>query len=322
MESPSRSNGFHFTLRANVIRYPSLFIRIGLLRLSVVATILVALVGWPCLDGWPCLGAHRLEAQGPEVRLASVSASSVSASSVSHPRVSSWPYELLAGQFQIHSTVPLSNLHPLLPKLTVLPKELQTSLNISIADQPVHIVVLEDRATLDSYVKRILPEAPSRRALYIRHRGPGLVLTYFNPAWITDARHECTHAVLDASNVKVPQWLDEGLAEYFETANANLLLHSTHSVAVQSQVRYGQTADLEQLERMPSTAAMSAKDYRDAWSVVAYLLNSSPNSQVALQTYLQDLQNEKAAGFLTHRLKWTVHSWRNDFTQFFRKPAG
>ncbi len=253
--------------------------------------------------------------QSPDVQLASAAVRTVPTA-----RVSSWPFEFLAGPFQIHSTVPMGSLRPLLPKLISLPKELQESLKIAIDDQPIHIVVLEDRAALDSYVKGILPEAPSRRALYIRHRGPGLVLTYFNPAWITDARHECTHAVLDASNVKVPQWLDEGLAEYFETASNNLLIHGTHTVAVQSQVRFGQTADLEQLERMPSTAVMSAKDYRDAWSVVAYLLNASPQSQQALQTYLQDMQNQKAAGFLAHRLKSTVYSWRNEFTQFFSVP--
>ncbi len=255
--------------------------------------------------------------QGPEIQLASATANSRSTS-----RTSSWPFEAFAGQFQIHSTVPISNLQPFLSKLAMLPDELKQSLNLSITDQAIHIVVLENRESLDSYVKRILPNAPSRRALYIRHRGPGLVLTYFNSMWLTDARHECTHAVLDASNVKVPQWLDEGLAEYFETASANPLLHNTHNVAVRSQIRFGQITDLERLERIPSTADMTAKDYRDAWSVVAFLLNSSTQSQVALQTYLQDLQKERAAGFLAHRLKLTVQSWREDFSCFFHKHPG
>ncbi len=259
------------------------------------------------------IGMDRLNAQGPEIQLAS--ATSISSSST---RGSAWPFEVLAGQFHIHSTVPTEKIQPYLSKLASLTDELKHSLNIPIVDQPIHIVVLENRESLDSYVKRILPNAPSRRALYIRHRGPGLVLTYFNSFWLTDARHECTHAVLDASNVKVPQWLDEGLAEYFETASVNPLMHNTHSVAVRSQIRYGQITDLERLERIPSTADMSAKDYREAWSVVAFLLNSSSQSELALQTYLQDLQNERAAGFLTHRLKVTVQSWREDFSRFFR----
>jgi hypothetical protein len=241
-------------------------------------------------------------------------------SSTATPRVSSWPYELSAGNFQIHSTVPDSKLQRFVPKIASLPAELSLALGISVMDQPVHIVVLESRELLDAYVKRILPSAPSRRALYIRHRGPGLVLTYFNGSWLTDVRHECTHAILDANNVKVPQWLDEGLAEYFESTNLSPLSHATHSNAVQSQIRFGQVADLEQLERMPPNHSMTAKDYRDAWSVVAFLLNSSTHSQMALQTYLQDLQNDRAGGFLAHRLKPAAQSWREDFISFFRKP--
>jgi len=268
------------------------------------------------------MGNYNLEAQGLEVQLASAMTSkSVSGIAIESPRTNGWPYEVLAGQFLIHSTVPSSNLQPYLSKIASLPAELNAALRVSVVDQPIHIVVLENRESLDLYVKRILPSAPSRRALYIRHRGPGLVLTYFNPAWLTDVRHECTHAILDANNVQVPQWLDEGLAEYFETANVNPLSHSTHSMAVQSQVRYGQIADLEQMERMPASSPMSAKDYRDAWSVVAFLLNSSSQTQMTFQTYLQDLQNDRAGGFLTHRLKPAAHSYRDDFSCFFRKPT-
>ena len=256
----------------------------------------------------------RLRGQVAEIQLASA---------ITRPNVatckSGWPHELRVGQFYIHSTTPISQFQSQLPKLSLLPSELASTLKISVSEEPIHIVVLEDHAAMEAYVKRILPNAPSRRALYIRHRGPGLVLTYYSSSWLTDARHECTHAILDASSVKVPQWLDEGLAEYFETADENQIMHVTHRVAVQTESRYGQVADLEQLERMPSSKTMTAKDYRDAWSVVAFLLNSSAQSREAMQTYLQDLQNERAAGFLGHRLKGSVFSWRDEFSRFFRK---
>jgi Protein of unknown function (DUF1570) len=235
--------------------------------------------------------------------------------------VSKWPYLERVGQFHVHSTVPIAKLEMHLLYLSTLPKELSTSLAISISDQPIHLVVLDSRESLDSYVRRLLPNAPSRRALYMRHRGPGLVLTYFNPGWVTDARHECTHALLDSSGVKVPQWLDEGLAEYFETASTNPLKHANHGVAVQSQVRYGQVADIQQLEHTDSNTVLTAKDYRDAWSVTAFALNSSDQTKFVFQRYLQDLQCERAAGLLSHRMQPAVRSWREDFTQFFRRQS-
>ncbi len=262
---------------------------------------------------WAVFG-HCMFAQESAVQLASTS--SISRNQLQSNR---WPFEFCEGQFQIHSTVSIPKLEPYLAKLNSLPSDLKQSLSISVVEQPIHLVVLESRESLDAYVKRLLPNAPSRRALYIRHRGPGLVLTYYNSAWLTDARHECTHALLDASGVKVPQWLDEGLAEYFETANLNPLEHATHRISVQTQIRFGQVTDLEQLERIDSNSVMTAKDYRDAWSVTAFLLNSSVQSRNVLQVYLSDLQNERAAGFLSHRLQLGVQAWRDDFTRFFTR---
>jgi hypothetical protein len=268
-----------------------------------------------------------LVGQEAPVRLASATLASQvasiasSASASSGEMASRWPYLERVGQFHVHSTVPIAKLEIHLLYLSTLPKELSTSLAISISEQPIHLVVLDSRESLDSYVNRLLPDAPSRRALYIRHRGPGLVLTYFNPGWVTDARHECTHALLDASGVKVPQWLDEGLAEYFETASSNPLKHVTHGAAVQSQIRYGQVADIQQLEHTDSNTALTAKDYRDAWSITAFALNSSDQTKSAFQKYLQDLQSERAAGLLSHRLQPSVRSWREDFTQFFRRQS-
>ena len=255
-----------------------------------------------------------LFAQESAVMLASSSA--LSSDSM---QVRRWPVELRAGQFHIHSTVSTQKLEPVLYKLSSLAQELTEALAIKIDDQPIHIVVLESRESLDAYVKRLLPLAPSRRALYIRHRGPGLVLTFMNPTWITDARHECTHALLDASTVRVPQWLDEGLAEYFETDSGNPLEHATHRAAVRSQLRYGQVADLAQLERTDSNSILTAKDYRDAWSVTAFALNASQESKVVFQRFLQDLQNDRAGGFLSHRLQPSSISWREEFANFFRQ---
>jgi len=258
--------------------------------------------------------SDRLFAQETIVQLASRSAVSRDAMPVQR-----WPVEMRAGQFQIHSTVPSQSIEPFLLKLSSLALELRESLDVEIVDQPIHIVVLDSRESLDDYVKRLLPLAPSRRALYIRHRGPGLVLTYMNPAWITDARHECTHALLDASGVRVPQWIDEGLAEYFETASGNPLDHVTHRAAVRSQLRYGQVADLVHLEGTDSNSILTAKDYRDAWSVTAFALNASEETKIVFQRFLKDLQNGCPGGFLNHRLQPAIGSWREDFSVFFRR---
>ena len=255
-----------------------------------------------------------LAADEPNPRFASTSSSQpLNSASVR------WPFEFEAGQFRIHSTLPERDLAPQVASIIALPVELHRELGIDVTSEAIHVVVLESREALDSYVRRMMPNAPSRRALYIRHRGPGLVLTYFHTAWINDVRHECTHALLDASNLRLPVWLDEGIAEYFETVGTNRALHASHLSAIRTQIRYGQVAELERLEQLDSNATLTAKDYRDSWSIVALMLNSSEDSRNAYCEYLKDMQLQRSAGFLSHRLPRHLNSWREEYIRFFKQ---
>jgi hypothetical protein len=295
---------------------------------SLNSTRLFAKTGSPwiavCMLALACVANGLAMAQEHVVRLASADLSisktnppeAVAASGAT--TMSRWPIEHEAGQFLIHSTVARRQYESQLQSLSDLPRELSTALRIPITEETIHVVILESREALDSYVHRVLPSAPSRPALYIRHRGPGLVLTYFHARWIEDVRHECTHALLDASHLKLPVWLDEGLAEYFETPGENPIQHPRHCKSVRSQLRYGQVAELERLEQLGSNADLTPKDYRDAWSVVALMLNASAGSRTVFCDYLKDLQEQRAAGLLSRRRGTSGLSWRDEYLQFYK----
>lgn len=233
-------------------------------------------------------------------------------------RHSLWPIHFTRDQFAVYSTVSMLTLEPHLEALRTLPTELAETLKIQIAATPIHIVVLSDRASLDLYAKKVLPNAPSRQALYIRHRGPGLVLTYFHKNWIQDVRHECTHALLDASGLTLPIWQDEGLAEYFETSSGQLIHHASHLKSVQQQIRFGQIVDLQTIETTEMQQGLDGKGYRDAWSIIAFLLNASTETRAKYQQYLQEQQSKQAARLLSHRIREANIHWRSQFATFFR----
>ena len=252
--------------------------------------------------------------------LAAIGFTTVIASSVcSWSQEPTWPVKHTAGQFCIHSTVPAAQFEAYLPSLYSLPAELSQTLQVSVAQELIQVVVLENREALDAYAQRIFPNAPNRGALYIRHRGPGLVLTYFHDGWICDVRHECTHALLDVSGLTLPLWQDEGLAEYFETIGENPIGHPSHLHATRSQVRYGQVVDLQKMERMEFGSGLNPKEYRDAWSIVTFLLHSSEETRSMYQQYLQDHQSKRAVGFLSYRLAPKIPSWREAFSDFYRR---
>jgi len=229
-----------------------------------------------------------------------------------------WPIRFTQDQFSVYSTVSMLTLEPHLDALRTLPSELSEALKIKVSVRPIHIVVLNDRELLDQYARKVLPNAPSRQALYIRHRGPGLVLTYFHKNWIQDVRHECTHALLDASGLSLPVWQDEGLAEYFETTGGHPIRHPSHWKSVQQQIRFGQIVDLQTMETTEMREGLDGKGYRDAWSVIAFLLNSSPETRAKYQQYLQEQQTKQAAGLVSHRIRDAHFDWRSQFVAFFR----
>jgi hypothetical protein len=209
-------------------------------------------------------------------------------------------------------------------RLTTLPLEIEQELAIKLSNANIRLVVLANEAEFDQYLKKNFPGLPKRRALFVQNRGPGLVLTYMHSDWLTDARHECTHALLHASGIKLPLWLDEGLAEYFEVESTEKGAHPTHRHAVASQLRYGQVVQIEDFEQSQNATTLSPKEYRDAWSIVAFLLNHNNESKQALQAYIEDLRTGAAAGLLSRRLPAKSRgNWREDYLQYYRsQPMG
>ena len=125
------------------------------------ASLILPLLLGPALFPRVLLGQDSL---GHESKVQLASASSVKtvpslATSSDRVSTSRWPHVNRVGQFHVHSTIPIAKLDKHLLYLSTLPKELTNSLAIPISEQPVHLVVLESRESLDDYVKRLLPNA-------------------------------------------------------------------------------------------------------------------------------------------------------------------
>lgn len=233
-----------------------------------------------------------------------------------------WNTTSIHPPFVLYSTIETSQIDSLSERLKGFRKEVEEVLELSFSIDEIKIVVLQDKVDYDAYLVEHFPELPKRRALFVQHRGPGLVLTYLHDDWTVDARHECAHAMLHSCRTKLPSWLDEGLAEYFETIGPDRLAHQEHAKGVLAQIRYGQVPAIEELEQWHVDMALEAKQYRDAWSVVAFLLHHSPETRATFQQYLQDLQSGSAAGYLGRRLSRELRQdWRKEFLRFYQRRA-
>ena len=230
-----------------------------------------------------------------------------------------WPDERTAGPFLCHADFPLKAHENLLEELARLQRDLVRTLGIAESREPIHLHLFERKATYDSYLRLHFPEVPSRRALFIKERGPGMVFAYRTSEFEIDVRHEGTHALLHADLAMVPLWLDEGLAEYFEVPYDERAFYHPHLRNVKWSVRLGQVPRIERLEQLHTLEQMGPREYGQAWAWVHFMLHGSPIAQEELVRYLADIRAHTPPGQLSERLNRRLPDLNQKFVEHFRQ---
>ncbi len=228
-----------------------------------------------------------------------------------------WPEERIHGPFIYRANFPLTQQLPLLEEIARLHSEIPQLLLLKPPLEPVHVYLLDDQPTYQAYVRHYFPQAPSRRALFIKDRGPGMVFAFQSREMDVDLRHECTHAVLHAVLPMVPLWLDEGLAEYFEVPSPQRYAQNPHLSAVSARLRWKRQTALGDLEDLRDVSQMTSDHYRDAWAWVHYLLHGPPEARDELQHYLADIQSFRPPGRLSERLAQRIPQIEQDYATAF-----
>jgi len=161
--------------------------------------------------------------------------------------------------------------------LKALERDLKQHLDFrpSAQSDPVEIYVLDDRNAFEHFLKFYFPELPPRRAFFLAQGEHRVVYTYSSPRLAEDLRHEATHALLHGSFGTLPLWLDEGLAEYFETDLAAADSERERIDHFIADLKDGAAPDLERLQSLTDIRQMTPRDYREAWAWVHLFLNDS-----------------------------------------------
>ncbi len=214
-----------------------------------------------------------------------------------------WPDERQAGRFHCHANFSLAPHQNLLGELARLEHDVLGGLKLGASREPVHLFLFGNHRTYQQYVKQYFPSAPTRRALFIKSRGPGMVFAYYNREFAIDVRHECTHAILHSVISKAPLWLDEGLAEYFEAPPEARASGNAHLRTVKWEIYITGLPGIEKLEALKELGEMRSTEYRYAWAWVHFMLHGPPAAKAELLRYLADLRSGAQAGNLSDRLR-------------------
>jgi hypothetical protein len=109
-----------------------------------------------------------------------------------------------------------------------------------------------------------------------------------------DLRHEVAHGYLHAVLPDIPLWLDEGLAEYFETPRNAAGLNRPHVEWLTAEAAKGAwQPNLQRLEQLDGAAQLTQTDYAESWAWVHMLLETIPPRRELMHAYLKAMQGNK-----------------------------
>jgi len=232
-----------------------------------------------------------------------------------------WPAERAIGDFVCHADFDLAEA-AVLGDLSVLRRDVTATLAAKEVRRPIHLFLFESQPAYQAYLTRHFPEAPYRRALFIKAGGPGMVFAFRGPNFDIDVRHEATHAVIHSYLPTLPLWLDEGLAEYFEVAPSDQATNNPHLFAVQWNIRHAGVKKLEQLEKLTALNQMQSVDYRHSWAWVHFMLHGPPAAKEELNSYLQALHDKVPTAPLSRRLRHRFPDLDRQLVQHFDNQRG
>jgi hypothetical protein len=224
------------------------------------------------------------------------------------------------------SDVEIDRSQPLFRDLAELRSRVGHELHLPLGNATVQIYLFENEQRYDAFIKDRYPTLPPRRAFFVAlpHQVGGgedlLVYTRRGPRIELDLRHELTHAFLHSVLRQVPQWLDEGLAEYFELLPDQKGINADHLEHLLHDPDGPYKPDLERLEKLTEVDQMKRPEYREAWAWTHLMLHQ-PEAKAVLLQYLQSLRENHNPGPLAPKLAAAVGALEDAFRRHLDEMA-
>jgi len=200
-------------------------------------------------------------------------------------------YVQTCGVVVVQANFPLTEIAAILDEINMLQYDLTRYIGVPAAKEKIELCLFRDEGSYIEFLKEHFPRAPrNRRALYVKlDDRPGTLMVQKSKDFEVDLRHEMTHAIIHASIPRVPIWLDEGLAKYFEVPPQDRAKNHPYMAQVRRNARLGAVPFLDRLTKLETIDDMGVKEYRDSWAWTHFLIHRSPETHRLLAAYLQML---------------------------------
>ena len=204
-------------------------------------------------------------------------------------------HSVVRDQLVIYSDFPIATRHRLLDELAARRVDMSSELKLPPSDEPIHVYLFRSKDDFHRFIVEHYPEFPERRAFFVETDTRLAVYAHWGDRVAEDLRHEVAHGYLHASVPRLPLWLDEGLAEYYEVARNQHGRNAAHLEQLAAKIKKDRwQPDLARLEALDSAAEMSQLDYAQAWAWVYFMLTTDEAHRDALHRYLRSLREKGA----------------------------
>ncbi len=196
------------------------------------------------------------------------------------------------GQMVVHADFPLSEDHQLIGELKSRRMDVCETLDLAPSNDPIHVYLFETPESFGLYIAKKYPGFPKRRAFFVETDTRLNVYAHWGEHVSEDLRHEVAHGYLHSMVTGLPLWLDEGLAEFFETPRSDDGLHIAHVQLLQRRMKEGRwRPNIQRLVKMRDMREMSQLDYAESWAWVHFFLRSTPARCLAFQKHIAAIRN-------------------------------
>ncbi|PQO44351.1 hypothetical protein [Blastopirellula marina] len=198
---------------------------------------------------------------------------------------------IAAGNLIILADFPLPDDDAVRKDVESLRADLANNLQVPIEDVPIQVHLYQDADVYRQVVAQRFPQLTGRRAVFVNDASGAHVYAHWSDQVSTDLRHELTHAYLNANIGRLPLWLDEGLAEYFEVPPQPGRINPEHLPTLNGALQNGGwRPNLDRLATIDRPEAMTQLDYAESWLWIHYLMSGQQRGVITAKLAAESRQ--------------------------------
>lgn len=169
--------------------------------------------------------------------------------------------------------------------------DLAQTLQVPMEDVPIQVHLYRNVDDYRAVMAQRFPQLTGRRAAFIHDASGTHIYAHWSDQVVTDLRHELTHAYLYENVGTLPLWLDEGLAEYFETPPQPGRINPEHLPTLTAALQNGGwRPNLDRLATLDRPETMTQLDYAEAWLWTHYLMSGPHRSLITARLAAESRQ--------------------------------